>query len=953
VRSGLSSSAQAAAGANYLGAQVAVAVNGAPAQPVSVRLHGPGQVTGIDPRAIVRTEPLANTATFESNYFPCVEFATPDFPWSFTPAAPAGPVLRPWLCLVVVREQAGIALVPRAKALPLLQFTDPAVPVDELPNLDQIVSWAHAQVVVAPASSADAVKAALTGPPASRLSRIICPRRLEPSTGYLVCLVPTFHAGLQAGLTPDLPVDDADVAPAWDANVKAPFSLPVYASWRFSTGVDGDFASLARRMRPPKAPLGLGIRDMDISVPGFGLPAFPGLVLGLEGALRSPESTPKGWPDGNTQSQFEQAVRPLLEPAAASVPVVAPPVYAQVPSGPLSPPTGSPPVWLGELNLDPRWRAAAGMGVAIVRADQESLMASAWDQWEALRKANQLLRQMQLARVVATATHTRQFGAVDGAGTLLQLTRPLHARVRLNAATPLTLDAQLVSSSIAIGAVSAAFRRLSRRGGPIGRRLYLAGTSSRIVERLNVAAGAVGAVAVMTPRVPPQGVVLLQAVSPQTSAAELSPTVIARAGGWAVSNAATTTTITTVSVSATTQPTTTTTTSIAAHLVVAAAPVRTPGGGLVAAPPVSAGAITQLPTGTLPGVALPRSPTVPPDIVATKEMILRFRNAATAVANFVTTRTARILDDPARPPLAATLPVVQSLTLQAVDPSVTLVARARARLPLPATGDPLRPLLGSPTFGQAMSRELEPRQLLPGVETVPPETAAMLVTNPAFVEAFMVGLNDEMRREFAWRQYPTDQRGTFFTHFWSTGAGAAAVDDIAPIASWDRSKHLGDNATVQGEQVVLLLRGELLRRYPNTIISVVQAGPGPNNQRTLTTTELFPVFKGSLDPDLVFFGFNLSQSDATAGDGWYFVLAEHPTEPRFGFERAAGPAVLGTWNDLGWPQVTVTHNHLDLSGTPPSGALEGATWNADSAQQASITFRRPVRLALHATALLG
>jgi hypothetical protein len=651
VRSGLSSSAQAAPGANYLGTQVAVTVNGAAAQPVSVRLHGPGQVTGIDARAIVRTEPLANTATFESNYFPCVEFATPDFPWSFTPAAPAGAVLRPWLCLVVVREQQGIALVPRAKALSLLQFTDPAVPIDELPNLDQIASWAHAQVVGADASSADAVMAALTGPVPSRLSRIICPRRLEPSTGYLACLVPTFHAGLQAGLTPDLPVDDADVAPAWDANVKAPFSLPVYASWRFSTGLDGDFNSLARRMRPPKAPLGLGIRDMDISAPGFGLPAFPGLVLGLEGALRSPESALKGWPDGNTQSQFEQAVRPLLEPAAASVPVVAPPVYAQVPAGPLSPPTGSPPVWLGELNLDPRWRAAAGMGVAIVRTDQESLMASAWDQWEALRKANQLLRQMQLARAVTTATHTRQLGAVDGAGTLLQLTRPLHARVRLNAASsPLTLDAQLVSSSIAIGAVSAAFRRLSRRGGPIGRRLYLAGTSSRIVERLNVVAGGVGAVAVMTPRVPPQGVVLLQAVSPQTSAAELAPSVIARAGGWAVSNVATTTT-TTVS-----RTTTTTTTPIALHTVGAVAPVRTPGGGVVAAPPVGAVVTGQLPTGTLPGVALPRSPTVPPDFAATKEMILRFRTAATAVATFVTTRTARILDDPARPPLATTLP---------------------------------------------------------------------------------------------------------------------------------------------------------------------------------------------------------------------------------------------------------------------------------------------------------
>jgi hypothetical protein len=299
--------------------------------------------------------------------------------------------------------------------------------------------------------------------------------------------------------------------------------------------------------------------------------------------------------------------------------------------------------------------------------------------------------------------------------------------------------------------------------------------------------------------------------------------------------------------------------------------------------------------------------------------------------------------------------LVQTITFDAVDPELTIVARARAQLVLPTAGDPLRPLLGEPAFPQPMSRELKPHQLLPGVESVLPETAALLVTNPTFVEAFMVGLNDEMRRELAWRQYPVDQRGTFFTHFWSTGAGAASTDDIAPISTWDPSHHLGDNATVHGEQVVLLLRGELLRRYPNTIISAVQAQVGPNNVRTLSTTELFPVFRGSIDPDMVFFGFALSKATAVAGEGWYFVLAEHPTEPRFGFEPlpSGTPGTLTTWNDLAWSQVGLSHNHVDLAAPPPSAPLEGATWNASSAHQAFIAFRRPVRLALHATALLG
>src|SRR5262249_16452681 len=51
-----------------------------------VRLGGPGDVTGIDPQQVVRTEPRHLATDFESNHFPAVEFDRPDFPWLFTPA---------------------------------------------------------------------------------------------------------------------------------------------------------------------------------------------------------------------------------------------------------------------------------------------------------------------------------------------------------------------------------------------------------------------------------------------------------------------------------------------------------------------------------------------------------------------------------------------------------------------------------------------------------------------------------------------------------------------------------------------------------------------------------------------------------------------------------------------------------------------------------------------------
>src|SRR5205809_5433478 len=46
----------------------------------TVRLYGPGDVTGIDPQQVVRVEPRRGTRDFEPNYFPAVEFDRPDFP---------------------------------------------------------------------------------------------------------------------------------------------------------------------------------------------------------------------------------------------------------------------------------------------------------------------------------------------------------------------------------------------------------------------------------------------------------------------------------------------------------------------------------------------------------------------------------------------------------------------------------------------------------------------------------------------------------------------------------------------------------------------------------------------------------------------------------------------------------------------------------------------------------
>ena len=100
----------------------------------------------------------------------------------------------------------------------------------------------------------------------------------------------------------------------------------------------------------------------------------------------------------------------------------------------------------------------------------------------------------------------------------------------------------------------------------------------------------------------------------------------------------------------------------------------------------------------------------------------------------------------------------------------------------------------------------------------------------------MVGVNHEFARELLWREYPTDQRGTYFRQFWDVtphprpdGAPTPTPQreqlyDIPPIHRWPRG--LGARRARQpaarprrrADEIVLVIRGELLKKYPNTVI---------------------------------------------------------------------------------------------------------------------------------------
>src|SRR5213593_1403260 len=184
------------------------------------QLYGPGDILGIDSRAIVRLEPRNFTTNFEPNYLAAIEFYDEDFPWRYTPAAPdaAGARLRPWITLIVLAEgeftegttTSSLTTAGDQRPLPYVAIPS-ANHAALLPNAADLWAWAHVHVNRGITAGDNEVVSADRAAVATRLSatvgedadlaysRIVCPRRLEPNKSYTAFLVPTFESGRLAG----------------------------------------------------------------------------------------------------------------------------------------------------------------------------------------------------------------------------------------------------------------------------------------------------------------------------------------------------------------------------------------------------------------------------------------------------------------------------------------------------------------------------------------------------------------------------------------------------------------------------------------------------------------------------------------------------------------------------------------------------------------------------------
>lgn len=363
-----------------------------------------------------------------------------------------------------------------------------------------------------------------------------------------------------------------------------------------------------------------------------------------------------------------------------------------------------------------------------------------------------------------------------------------------------------------------------------------------------------------------------------------------------------------------------------------------------------------------------------------------FRSAAQAHQNALLAAQSRARQE--TEPAVSLAPLANAVR-SATEPEKAVTARVTARIDgadLAASGlpDPLGPLLAPPSFAQPMAElltELGSDHLLPGVQNIPPDTVTLLRANGPFIESFLAGANHELGRELLWREYPTDRRATAFRHFWDargTVEPGQEPPDVPPLRDWGRDRHLGEivrRPPGGDDAVVLLVRGEVVRRFPSLGLHARRALPPavPGGPRRLGEERLEPVFSGEIGTDVLFVGFPLTVAQALGKDtdpGWFFVFEQHPTAPAFGLDNPAKDAVYGpvpfTWRDVTWAAATRSAQELDalvhLTTRPAFGAdprplhpgpdAPRLSWARNSATLAHITLQPPVRVAHHASALL-
>ena len=318
-------------------------------------------------------------------------------------------------------------------------------------------------------------------------------------------------------------------------------------------------------------------------------------------------------------------------------------------------------------------------------------------------------------------------------------------------------------------------------------------------------------------------------------------------------------------------------------------------------------------------------------------------------------------------------------------------------LTIPAS-DTIAPILAAPKIELPIYQylvDVSQDFIIPDIKDLGNNFVALFEVDQSFVEKVMVGANHEMGKELLWRGYPTDQKGTCFNYFWDTRDNpnnSTPLEDITDIHTWGTST-LGTHNPNNPNITALVIKGDLLQAYPNTVIYAHKGIYAPNvtaptntlsnapihsNLPSLPTpitttgsdrlldsnisdqTLRYPIFQARLSPNVLVLGFDLGVDELlgrTAPNqnptlpGWFFMFKERPGEPRFGLDDAGSTPTLNTWDDLAWQHLST--NYVDLSAPLIPTTLPRVNWNSDAASMAHILYQSPILMGLHASKVIN
>src|SRR5665213_4175003 len=489
-----------------------------------ISLYGPGDIIGIDSRAVIRTEPRSWTTSFEANYLAAIDFYDQDFPWRYTPAPASELQFLPCITLIVLAENEFSDVKNlSSRPLPYITVPDPSV----FPNEQELWAWAHVHfnqslsadpttelVSTDMAALLSQVASILSTNPDLAYSRLVSPRRLDVNTGYYAFVVPTFESGRLAGLGDDPSKAPSAIASAWATygGQQEPQNFPYYYRWYFRTGDRGDFRYLVSLLKPQPVDSSVGRRDFDVTGPGSNIPGItsPALdgILRLGGALQVPvedlspaditeqnlyENWDNPYPDDfekslsefinlpddyATQTAADANAGTSLGPGVSDDPdpLITSPLYGcwyaltqRLLTNRDGTAASNTTNWVHRLNLDPRFRVPANYGTELVNANAEEYVNYAWEQIGDVLDANQRIRRLHFATAASTRLFDRNITSITGdPARVLSLTGPVANRVLYSG---VTVSFQRATTLVPTVLTSTAMRRVLRPGGRMMRLL--------------------------------------------------------------------------------------------------------------------------------------------------------------------------------------------------------------------------------------------------------------------------------------------------------------------------------------------------------------------------------------------------------------------------------------------------------------------------------------------------